>query len=152
MTGKTHKSIYYHITFATRGRQPLLNAAIKEQVFHFIRNKCKRLGLYLHSIGGIQDHIHMLIYIPPKLAVADAVGQIKGSSSFFVNKELAGDSELYWQHGYCVITVSEDNFQRVNNYIENQEDHHQGNSLWNELEDINQGVNDEIDESIYANP
>ncbi len=137
MTGKTHKSIYYHITFATKDRQPFLNGEIKEQVNHFIWNKCKRLGLYLHRIGGIQDHIHMLVYIPPKVAVADAIGQIKGSSSYFVNNELAGDKELYWQQGYGVITVSEDNFQRVHEYIENQEEHHRDNTAWDQLEEIN---------------
>ena len=78
MTGKTHKSIYYHIIFATKGRQPFLNGEIKEQVYHFIRNKCKRLGLYLHRIGGIQDHIHMLVYIPPKIAVADIIVRSRG--------------------------------------------------------------------------
>ena len=137
MTGKTHKSIYYHMTFATKDRQPFLNGGIKEQVYHFIWNKCKRLGLYLHRVGGVQDHIHMLAYIPPKVAVADAIGQIKGSSSYFVNNELAGDSELYWQEGYGVITVSEDNFQRVYDYIENQEEHHRDNMAWNQLEEIN---------------
>lgn len=137
MTGKTHKSIYYHITFATKGRQPFLNGEIKEQVYHFILNKCKRLGLYLHRIGGIQDHIHMLVYIPPKVAVADAVGQIKGASSYFVNKELAGSNVLYWQQGYGVITVSEDNFQRVDNYIENQEEHHRDSTALDQLEENN---------------
>ncbi len=137
MTGKTHKSIYYHITFATKGRQSFLNGEIKEQVYHFIRNKCKRLGLYLHRIGGVQDHIHMLVYIPPKIAVADIIGQIKGASSYFVNKELAGSNVLYWQQGYGVITVSEDNFQRVDNYIENQEEHHRDNTALDQLEEIN---------------
>ena len=79
----------------------------------------------------------MLIYIPPKVAVADAVGQIKGASSYFVNKELAGDSVLYWQRGYGVITVSEDNFQRVDDYIENQEEHHRDNTALDQLEEIN---------------
>ena len=137
MTGKTHKSIYYHITFATKGRQPFLNGEIKEQIYHFIQNKCKRLGLYLHRIGGVQDHIHMLIYIPPKVAVADIIGQIKGASSYFVNKELGGSNVLYWQQGYGVITVSEDNFQRVDNYIENQEEHHRDSTALDQLEEIN---------------
>ncbi len=137
MTGKTHKSIYYHITFATKDRQPFLNGEIKEQVYHFIWNKCKRLGLYLHRIGGVQDHIHMLSYIPPKGAVADAIGQIKGSSSYFVNNELAGDDVLYWQRGYGVITMSEDNFQKVDDYVKNQEEHHKDNTAWDQLEEIN---------------
>ena len=95
-----------------------------------------RLGLYLHRIGGTQDHIHILVYIPPKVAVSDAIGQIKGSSSYFVNKELAGDSVLYWQQGYGVITISEENFERVDSYIRNQEEHHRTNTAWDQLEEI----------------
>jgi len=137
MTGKTYKSIYFHIVYCTKGRQPFLNGDIKEKVYHFIWNKCKRLGLYLHKIGGVDDHVHSLIYIPPKLAVADAVGQLKGSSSYFVNQELAGDDMLYWQRGYGAITVSKENVDRVKNYINNQEKHHRENKLWKEYEEIN---------------
>ncbi len=79
----------------------------------------------------------MLAYIPPKVAVADAIGQIKGSSSYFVNNELAGDDVLYWQRGYGVITMSEDNFQKVDDYVKNQEEHHKDNTAWDQLEEIN---------------
>lgn len=102
-----YKSILYHIVFGTKERQPFLHKGLRKQVYHFIWNKTKRYGYFLHRIGGTADHVHMLIYIPPKIAVSDAVGKLKGSSSYFVNQELAGEDILYWQRGYGVITVSE---------------------------------------------
>jgi putative transposase len=53
------------------------------------------MGLCLHKIGGIEDHIHMLLYIPPKLSGARVIGQIKGASSYYVNNEIGKQERLY---------------------------------------------------------
>ncbi|MBC8313425.1 MAG: IS200/IS605 family transposase [Candidatus Cloacimonetes bacterium] len=137
MSGKTHKSIFYHIVFATKGRQSFLNDRIQKKIYHFIWNKCKKIRFYLHRIGGIEEHIHMLIYIPPKISVSKAVGLLKGSSSYFINQELEGDDILYWQKGYGVITVCKENFRRIYNYIKNQEEHHRTGNIIKEYEEIN---------------
>lgn len=131
-----YKSIFYHIVVGTKERQPFLHDRLREKVYHFIWNNTKRYGYFLHRIGGIEDHIHMLIYIPPKVAVADAVGKLKGSSSYFVNQELAGEDILYWQRGYGVITVSEENIQTVIEYIKNQEEHHKQGTILEDFEKI----------------
>ncbi len=83
MGGKTYKSILYHISCHTKDSQPFINEKVEKEVYHFMWNKSKRLGLYLHRIGGIEDHVHLLIYIPPKNAVVDIVGKLKGSSSYY---------------------------------------------------------------------
>jgi len=137
MTGKTHKSIYYHVVFATKERQPLLNEDIKIRVYDYILKKSKELGLYLHRIGGIEDHVHLLMYIPPKYAVSDIVGRLKGSSSHYVNQEMEGDDVLYWQRGYGVHTISASHFQKVYDYVKNQQDHHRDKDFWEEFEEIN---------------
>jgi len=139
MKGKTYKSILYHIVFTTKNLQPFLDKEIKEQVYHFIWNKCKKLGFFLHRIGGIESHVHLLIYIPPKISVSDAIGRLKGSSSYFVNQELSGEKMLYWQEGYGVITVSKENFHRIYNYIKNQEKHHRDKTTWGDYEEMNHG-------------
>jgi putative transposase len=137
MSRRTYKSILYHITFHTKNNQPFLTKEIEEKVFHFIFNKSKRFGLYLHRINGIENHIHMLLFIPPKYIVANIVGKLKGSSSYFINQELAVDDMLYWQRGYGVLTVSMQDFDRVYNYIKNQKEHHQNGELNDEMERIN---------------
>ena len=74
MKGKTYKSVYYHIVTHTKNSRPFLNKDIKDKVYRFIWEKCKPLGFYLHRIGGIENHIHLLIYIPSKISVSKAVG------------------------------------------------------------------------------
>ena len=137
MSGQIYKSMLYHITFHTKDNQPFLNEEVEEKVYHFIWNKCKRLGLFLHRIDGVENHIHILVYIPPKLSVADIVGKLKGATSYFINQELAGDDLLYWQRGYGVFTVSEQDYDRIYNYIINQKEHHRKKELLKEFEVIN---------------
>lgn len=140
MSGRSYKSILYHITFHTKNNLPFLTPEIEEMVYHFIWNKCKRMGLYLHRIDGTENHVHLLIYIPPKFSVADIVGKLKGATSYFINKELAGEDILYWQRGYGVLTVSMQDFDRIYNYVKNQKEHHKHNNLNEEFEKLNSEV------------
>ena len=137
MSGKTFKSIYYHIIFKTKDQYPYLNENIKEQVYHYIWNKSKKLGFYLHRIGGTKNHVHLLIYIPPKISVSQAVGLLKGSSSYSINQELVGDDILYWQQGFGVLTFSKSDFKWVYDYVKNQVEHHKSGDIVEEYERIN---------------
>jgi len=137
MTGKTFKSIYYHIIFHTKLNYPYLkNLNLRKQVYYFIKNKCKSHHLFLHEIGGTENHVHLLIYIPPKISISKAVQLIKGSSSYFVNKELVGEDVLYWQEGYGVLTLSSKGVPFIIKYIRNQEQHHNDKTTHSELEKI----------------
>ena len=137
MPGRSFKSIYYHLVFHTKCNESYLeDLKLRKQVYHFIRNKCKRYHLFLHEIGGIENHVHLLIYIPPKIAVSQAVKLIKGSSSYFVNKELMGENILYWQEGYGILTVSKDRVNFIRKYIQNQEEHHKTKTTVKEFEEI----------------
>ena len=137
MSGRTFKSIYYHLVFHTKLDEPYLeNLKLRKQVYHFIANKCKRHHFYLHEIGGTENHVHLLIYFPPKISISDAVKLIKGSSSYFVNQELIGDDKLYWQEGYGILTVSPRHKDIIIKYIRNQEQHHNKKNLSVELEEI----------------
>ena len=137
MSGRTFKSIYYHLVFHTKLNEPYLeDKKFRKQVYHFIENKCKRHNLYLHEIGGIENHVHLLIYIPPKMAISEAVKLIKGSSSYFVNNELIGENTLYWQEGYGILTISKKHVKFIKKYIQNQEEHHKKGTTYKELEEI----------------
>ena len=134
---KTYQSIYYHITFSTKGRNPLIKKSIQKEIYNFIWDKCKQLELYLHKIGGIEDHIHLLLYIPPKLNPSTVIGQIKGASAYFVNKNFNETDTFYWQRGYGIKTVSETDVSMIKKYIMKQEEHHSKNTIIPFWEEIN---------------
>jgi putative transposase len=95
------------------------------------------MGLYLHRIGGIEEHVHLLLYIPPKLSTATVIGQIKGAASHYVNNDLDNTENLYWQRGYGMKTISESDVPMVKQYIMKQEEHHSKHTFIPFFEEIN---------------
>jgi REP element-mobilizing transposase RayT len=75
-------------------------------------------------IGGVENHVHLLLGLPPVLAVSHAVKLIKDGSSIWVKEILAGLGGFGWQDGYAVFTVSKSLVPEVDAYIRAQREHH----------------------------
>jgi REP element-mobilizing transposase RayT len=82
---------------------------------------CKKLEIVVLAVGGMEDHIHLLLRIPPTLALAKAVLSIKSNSSRWANEE---GHKFAWQQGYGAFSVSSSIVPMVIRYIQNQEAHH----------------------------
>jgi REP element-mobilizing transposase RayT len=87
-------------------------------------------GFEAMIIGGVHDHVHALLVLPPTLPLAKAVQFLKGSSSKWV-KETTG--EFAWQEGYGAFSVSASQTADVVRYIQNQRTHHEKNSFEEEF-------------------
>ena len=94
----------------------------------YLWGKATALECSPHAIGGMSDHIHIAISIPPKLAVATLIGQLKGASSHHVDKTYT-DGSFMWQTEYGVFSFSEKALPSIVNYINNQKHHHAENTL-----------------------
>jgi putative transposase len=90
-------------------------------------------GVYLHEIGGTDDHVHLALSIEPFVTISDMVGELKGASSFEVNKRLARKA-LEWQRGYGVVSFGRAHLDWVAQYIQNQRSHHDGGAIEVRLE------------------
>ncbi|WP_372743784.1 IS200/IS605 family transposase [Nostoc sp. C052] len=80
--------LYYHIAWATKERQLLITSDKETDLYNYIIDKSNSLNCRLHAIGGIEDHIHLVVSIPPTIAIAEFVKKIKGSSSHHFNHNL----------------------------------------------------------------
>ena len=87
---------------------------------------CKRQGIFVHAIGGMEDHAHFLIQVPAVMALAKAVAAIKANSSRWANEE---GHRLAWQQGYAAFSVSTSIVPAVVRYIQNQETRHRKRSF-----------------------
>ena len=115
----------YHVVFVPKGRKKALYGKIR-----------KFLGPVLHELAGqrrsvileghmVQDHVHMLLRIPPKYSVAEVIGYIKGKSAIAVARQFGGrkrnfNGEQFWARGYAVSTVGFEE-EQIRKYIRNQE-------------------------------
>lgn len=114
----------YHVVFIPKGRKKILYGKIREylkRAFHELAQQkgCKILGGNL-----VQDHVHMLISIPPKYAVSEIVGYLKGKSAIAVARKVNGrrrnfNGESFWARGYAVTTVGFEQ-EKIRAYIKNQ--------------------------------
>jgi putative transposase len=119
---------YYHLVWATKDRQPMINPDRESILYPFLLGKCDYLGAILHQIGGIDNHIHLIVSIPPKISVADFVQHLKGSSAHHLNEisnqEVIHSSKFVWQPGYSVFTLSKNQLEPAIAYVANQKQHH----------------------------
>lgn len=124
--------LFYHVVWATRGREPLITPAIEARVHQHLRQVAQRHDVIVHAIGGVADHVHLAISIPGTMPVALAIQRIKGGSSRAINEELG--LGFGWQPDYNADTFSERHLQTVVAYIERQHRHHAEASLWTAIE------------------
>jgi putative transposase len=125
----TRSELYLHLVWATWDRLPLLTPELQPVVYDCIQAECKRLRVEAIAIGGIEDHVHLLVRIPTTISVAELVKQVKGASSHFVTHELSGGGTFTWQGGYGAFTVSKRNVPIVREYVSRQEKHHSDRSF-----------------------
>ena len=92
-------------------------------------NKAKELGVKIHAAGNIEDHAHVVASIPPKLAVADCVRQLKGASSYAINHMDGSDGKFKWQEGYRALSIGERSLDTVKEYAARQKEHHRENKI-----------------------
>jgi hypothetical protein len=69
--------LHYHLVWGTYGREPLMDPARETLIHQTVYGKAKELGVLIHAVGGIEDHIHMVVSIPPRLSVAECVGKLR---------------------------------------------------------------------------
>jgi len=134
--GQVYHKLFYHVIWRTKYNQAIISTAIEKVLFPFMDNKAKRFGCFLHGIGGTEDHIHIAITIPPSESVSDIVGKLKGSSSYFLNKELQITKDFHWQDGFGVLSFAERDLHKVLNYIGRQKEHHASNTTNETMERV----------------
>ena len=126
--------LYYHFIWGTKNRSPLIDSTLEPELYRAIAAKAQDMGGFVHAIGGMEDHAHLAVSIPPKIAPAKFIGDVKGNSSHYVNHVIKPDFEFYWQDEYGVLSFGEKNLSAVVRYIQNQKQHHADGTLIAEME------------------
>ena len=123
-------SLHYHVVFSTKDRRPLINPAIRPDLHAYIGGIVRELQGKPVIIGGVADHVHMLLSLPGSLAVAECLRVVKANSSRWMNER---GHVFSWQSGYSAFTVSTSLMPAVTDYIRAQEEHHKIHAFRDEL-------------------
>lgn len=120
--------LFYHIVWSTKVRLPFLTPENEPVIFEHIRHKARTLKAHVFALNGWVDHVHLAVSIPPRLSVAQFVGQVKGVSATLFNKSHP-EAPVVWQDQYGVFSTDEKRLPFIVTYIERQKQHHAGQSL-----------------------
>jgi putative transposase len=131
--------IYYHFIWSTKNRLPVIESAFEPKLYSAIAAKAQNMEGFVHAIGGTEDHIHLAVSVPPKIAPAKFIGDVKGNSSHFFNYVIKPDFEFHWQDEYGIFSFGEKDLPSVVRYIRNQKQHHAGGTFITALERMNEG-------------
>ena len=107
-------------------------AKLKERLGAFMGGIARENGMTARAIGGVADHVHLLVSMPTTLPVAKAVQFIKGGSSTWVHQTFPQARNFAWQEGYGAFSVSVSHLPETIAYIANQEEHHRKKSFQEE--------------------
>jgi putative transposase len=120
----THSQILLHIVFATKRRERWLTPDISDRLYAFIGGIVRDERGVLLSIGGVEDHVHLLVRWRTDGAVADLMRNVKARSSRWMHDSFPALAGFAWQDGYGVFSVSKSQEEGVKRYIAGQAAHH----------------------------
>ena len=116
----------YHIIWTPKYRYRILNGKIKTEVENCIRSFATQKGCFVEELNVQEDHVHLLILVPPKISISSIVGILKGRTAIRVFQKFPKlKQKLYWgnhfwSRGYCVDTVGL-NEEMIRKYVKYQE-------------------------------
>ena len=129
MSLRAYSEIHLHFVWRVKDSAAVLRDEIEIQTHRFLRGKAFHApGVYFHEIGGTDDHVHLVVSIPPTLLPSEWVGKLKGASSFHINHEIANRKILAWQTGYGVVSFGTRRLPWVIDYVRRQREHHASQS------------------------
>ncbi len=118
-----HLNLHYHLVFSTKERHPFISQEWQERFHAYIGGVVRDMGGVAECVGGIDDHVHLLIGLKATHRLCDVLRDIKVSSSRWVHETIAL-REFAWQDGYGAFTVSDNRREAVRQYIRNQAELH----------------------------
>lgn len=129
----TYTNLLTHIIFSTKDRAPLINAKLKPKLLGYMGGIVREMHGTALIINGTDDHVHLLIGLPPTLSLSEVMRVLKTNSSKWVHEKQNSGSAFGWQSGYGAFSVSQSNVLAVSEYIAHQEEHHRKTSFQKEF-------------------
>ncbi len=132
----TYTQILYHIVFSVKDRRPAIVGERRKDLYAYIWGIHKQLNCHMYRIGGVEDHVHILVSLHPMIALSRLVREVKTGSTGWIRREGVFDRWPGWQDGYAAITASISERDAIVQYIKGQVEHHRKVSFLDEYRKI----------------
>ena len=141
---------YYHIIFHTLHNKPTIEEEHEKELYRYIWGLCKNKNVFLHRVGGMPNHLHLMVNLPSSLSLADFVRELKTSTSSWMKSNPNFPLFEGWSEGYAGLSCGRNDVERVVNYIKNQKRHHCGISFVDEIKTVFEENGIEIQEKFFS--
>jgi putative transposase len=131
----TYLSLHYHLVFSTKDRVPALTDNWSPRLHQYLGGTARGLGAFPQEIGGVEDHVHLLVGLKATHRLSDFMRELKKAASIWA-RDHTGNSHFAWQEGYAAFTVSATALGSVASYITHQVEHHRKKSFREELTEL----------------
>ncbi len=121
--------------WATKLREPWIDPSVAARLHGMIASRCQHVNCVAIAVGGVEDHVHVLVGLHPTVAVADVARDLKATSSTFMRRE-CNRPEFEWQEGYGAFTLRDTELDVVRLYIRKQPEHHAAGDVVDEWERV----------------
>lgn len=132
----TYTKIYFHIVFSVKNRNALIPSKLLPNVFAYMSTVLRNMGHFPVIIGGVEDHVHILVGYNVNQSVPDMVRELKTSTSKMISRSGETRYPFGWQRGYACFSYSHSHIKTVSSYIFRQADHHKRHTFREELSEI----------------
>jgi putative transposase len=116
---------YGHLIFSTKNREPSITPELEPRLYEYMGGIVRGLKASLIEINGTANHVHLLIRESKAVSDQDFMGQLKGDSSKWINRNFTGRPRFSWQGGYGWFSVSPAGVDAAEAYVRSQKQHHQ---------------------------
>jgi putative transposase len=135
--------LYVHLIWATAERAAMVKPALERSLYRCLEDQARQMGCTVLAIGGMPDHVHMVVRYPAKVSVAQLVQQIKGVSSHLLKEQLQAGLGFHWQERYGAFSLSRSHVEKVVAYVNDQKQRHAEQDLWGQWEEADEEADDE---------
>ncbi len=132
----TLTKILLHVTFSTKGRASMIPERVEPDLYAYVGGICRRLKSPLISMGGVADHVHLLVSLSKNIALAELMLNIKRDSSKWIKAQDAALRRFDWQDGYFAFSIGESGAEPLKAYIAGQKKRHKAMDYKEEMRAI----------------
>ena len=129
----SYVSSYFHCVFRTKERRPFITPVLQERLWPFLGGIARQNDMRALIVGGVEDHVHILLSLPATMPISKAMQLIKGGSSKWVHETFPDQGLFAWQEKYGAFSVSVSQLDTITEYIRNQREHHRTKTFQEEF-------------------
>ena len=126
-------SIHVHCVFSTKNREPWIHHSLRPTLYQIMGGIANKNKVKILAIGGIEDHIHILLSLSPVLSLSNVMQFLKAGSSHWIHETFPESAYFSWQEGYGAFSIGVSQIKKTKQYISNQEEHHRKVSFQDEI-------------------